>query len=99
MKIEWVDRENGDRHEIQFENEKEATKFIRGLEDGNAKTIIITKNTKKVFITIMMWGGTLEEVKAFETREKADDYKGRKDKDYGQDSDYEGVQIFERFLE
>ena len=47
----------------------------------------------------MMWGGCLEEVKAFETREKAEDYKARKDKENGQDGDYEGVMIFERLLE
>ncbi|RMF91180.1 MAG: hypothetical protein D6733_01845 [Methanobacteriota archaeon] len=98
MKIEWIDRNGGGIQEARLSSREDALKFIKGLEEGGAKNVII-KLPEKVYVTAMLWGGTLEEVKAFETREKAEDYKVRKDDEYGQHMGYEGVEIFERELE
>jgi hypothetical protein len=99
IKIEWTTKEGIKKQEIKLDIERQATDFIKGLEEGEAKKIIVTKYPSKVHVAVIMWGGTIEEVKVFSSLENAVNYKAEKDIKWAQYLDYEGVRIFETNIE
>ena len=49
----------------------------------------------KIYVCVMMWGGLIEEVKAFATKNAAERYKTAKNAEFKELVDFEEVQIFE----
>jgi hypothetical protein len=99
LKIEWFNDEGYEKQIIHLDSEREALEFLRGLEEGGAKKIIITKYPPKVFVSAMMWDGLIEEINVFRDLTKAETYKKESDKKWAHDSNYEGIYIFERIIE